>query len=119
MKPVGFEDILAEEEVCLVDSSCRMPVYWGYKLMQQIGEERFNALKQVAKVKFAPGQKYPEGTWFVVSKVLGYEDALVLYGSVTATEYGPRGGFRSITFGETKFVSKELLPPNIVEEKVE
>lgn len=111
-KPQGFEDVLLDEEVCIFDSNCKMPVYWGYKLKEQIGEERFNALKQVAKVKFAPGPKYPEGTWFVVSRVLSYQDALILYGPFKGMTYGPRGGFRGITFGEIMFTSKELIPPS-------
>ncbi len=112
-KPQGFESVLGDEEVCIRDSNCKLPVYWGYKLLEQIGEERFKELKLVAEVKFAPGPKYPEGTWFVVSQVLSYQDALVLYGPATGIEYGPRGGFRNVTFGEITFSSKELLPPPI------
>lgn len=49
---------------------------------------------------------YPN--WFLITKTLTRDEAIKKYGPMTAEDVGPRGGWRSVTFGNKKFLSKSL-----------
>ena len=38
------------------------------------------------------------------------DNAIKKYGKITNEELGPRGGFRSVTFGDKKFISRKVAP---------
>jgi hypothetical protein len=103
-KPRGYEVDLGDYRVLLVDSSSGEPVAWGFPLLKSLGEERFSALGQLGELAcldHVNGGKYG----FVVRR-LNHAEAIRKYGEVTGRETGPRGGWRSITYGKTQFLSK-------------
>lgn len=102
-KPEGYVNDLADYGPVLFDGWCGEPVAWGFKIKHHLGD-RFNALSAFGSLVClgAPG------AWALVVERLTREQAVVKYGAVTEEERGPRGGFRSITFGTTKFLSREL-----------
>jgi hypothetical protein len=105
VKPEGYEDDLCDYGPLFVDEICGEVTHWGFKIKRPLDEERFDALgKYGYLVCLEPG------TWGLATKLLTHEEAVVAYGKVTNIERGPRGGFRSITFGTTKFSQKSLLP---------
>ena len=99
-KPEGFESHLGTFGPQLYDSWCGEPVAWGFKIVSQMGEEKFEQLKKVATLDCC----YP--TWFVITDTLTRKDAIKKYGAVTNEEFGPRRGWKSVTFGKTTFISK-------------
>lgn len=104
-KPVGYEPYLSDYSICLYDSSCGEPVAWGFKITQHLDENRFSALSAYGTLECS----YP--IWFLIVKTLTRDEAIAKYGPVTAEEFGPRGGWRSVTFGQKRFLSKKLCNP--------
>ena len=47
-----------------------------------------------------------DGVWVLICLRLTRAVAEQVYGQVTEEERGPRGGWRSITFGTTRFASR-------------
>lgn len=67
-------------DVLLYDGYCGKPLVW----INQHPEKGFSA------------------------EMLTREKAIELYGPVTNEEFGPKGGWKSVTFGETKFISRYM-----------
>lgn len=42
----------------------------------------------------------------IITDSLTREKAIEKYGPITNEEFGPKGGWKSVTFGTTKFISK-------------
>jgi hypothetical protein len=105
-KPSGYEAELADYKPCLFDAYCGEPVAWGFQILTRMGEYRFNALRKFGELEcdhsgFA-------STWFLIVRKLTREDAVERYGEITSEEFGPRGGWKSVTFGTTTFLSKSV-----------
>lgn len=105
-KPAGFESALSEFKPCFYDSGCGKPVAWGFKLIQYLSAEKFELLRSHGEL--ACDYSGSTSTWFFIVKRLTREDAIKIYGDVTSEEFGPRGGWKSVTFGTTTFFSREL-----------
>lgn len=105
--PEGCEAVLSEYSPVVFDGICGKPVGWGFRLLSRLGEDRFNALAAFGKLECLGG--WPS-KWVLVVKELTPEQAKIEYGSITHVELGPRGGFRSVTFGETRFCTRRLDP---------
>jgi hypothetical protein len=88
----------------IYDAYSEEPIEWGYRILQHLGQDKFNELRDFGDTHYA-GE-----SWFLVTKWLTPDEARQKYGEVTHTEFGPRGGFRSVTYGTTTFVSKRLDP---------
>lgn len=104
-KPSGYEDALGNYQVILVDMICGEPVAWGFPIVRHLGDEKFNKLRN-----FGILQYYDLDKWALVVKTLSREEAEKIYGPINGEIFGPRGGWRSTTFGTTKFISKFLKP---------
>ncbi len=105
-KPKGYENDLSDYGPVFFDSWCGEPFCWGFKILHHLGEERFNELCQFGSLECS----HPEMNWFLIVKKLNRDEAVKKYGSITDEEFGPRGGWKSITFGNKKFSAKELRP---------
>lgn len=106
-KPFGFENYLSEYGDVLFDGYCGEPVAWGFKIVTYLGEERFRELGKYGKLECIDPFK---SSWALVTKTLNREEAIELYGSITEEVFGPRGGWKSTTFGNKIFTSKFLKP---------
>ena len=67
-----------------------------------MGEENFRKLGKFGYLECI----YP--TWFLITKKLTIKEAVEKYGTITELAVGPRGGFKSVTFGEKKFITRQL-----------
>lgn len=101
-KPKGFEEYLGDYGEQIFDSWSGMPIGWGYKIVRHLGEEKWIELGKFGSFECI----YP--TWFLITKKLTRDEATEKYGAITGEEFGPRGGWKSVTFGEKKFISKYL-----------
>jgi hypothetical protein len=101
-KPVGYEDDLGEYGPQLYDGWCGEPISWGFQIINHLGDERFSNLHKYGALECC----YPN--WYLITKKLNREEAIEKYGKVTNEEFGPRGGWKSVTFGDKKFCSKDL-----------
>lgn len=101
IKPSGFESDLSEYGPMIYDSCSGEPVAWGFRINNHLGN-KFEELRQNYDLECI----FP--TWFVITKRLTREMAINLYGPETEIERGPRGGFKSITFGTMRFCNKRL-----------
>lgn len=99
--PIGLNETdISEYGICTYDSYCGEPTGWGYKILKHLGPDIFNALSEQGEMVCI----YPE--WFLVTKRLTKEEAIAKYGEITDTKIGPRGGFKSETYGTTTFKRK-------------
>lgn len=106
-KPSSFENYLSAFEPVMYDSWCGEPVAWGFKIIKHLGEDLFRELGKHGQLECIDGFK---SSWALVVKTLSREESVVLYGEITDEIFGPRGGWKSTTFGNKKFVSKFLKP---------
>jgi hypothetical protein len=104
-KPEGYENDLGSYGLVASDRICGEPIAWGFKLVRHLGDDRFNNLR-----KFGILECY-HPNWYLIVKTLTREEAIEKYGPITNEEFGPRGGWRSVTFGNKKFGSDYLRPP--------
>ena len=104
-KPRGFEKYLGDYEAIVFDEECGEPVGWGFEIVGEMSEERYDALKHIFTIEFGPPAS-------VLVLRLGCKEATEKYGAPGPTERGPRAGFVSLTFGETKFTSRCVAPEN-------
>ena len=100
-----IEDHLSEELYAMEDGSCGEPFLWYRTLKTRMPEELFTQYKP--KLEFCGGY---DGQWIYVEKVLTREDCIEKYGEITDEEFGPRGGWKSVTFGKKKFITTKLKP---------
>lgn len=99
-RPPGYETDLSEYKPCLFDSCCGEPVAWGFEIVRRLGEDRFEALRQFGSLQ------YGDSKWFLITRELTRAEAIDNYGPITAEEFGPRGGWKSVTFGNKRFFSR-------------
>ena len=108
--PEGYESDLAPYGAVLYDGWCGEPIAWGFEIRHRLGEERFNALAQHGQLECIDGFSV-NTRWAVITKWLTPDEARAKYGQITDLALGPRGGFKSVTYGDKKFLSKKLCPP--------
>jgi hypothetical protein len=101
-----IERTLGSEGVIAFDPSCEEPVAWGRILNEHLGEDAFKNLKAANRLHY----RREDGKWAVVTRSLTRDEAAVKYGPHRGDERGPRGGWRSVTFGTKKFTSPFLKP---------
>lgn len=88
------------------DGNCGEPIGWGHAVLARMGNERWRQASEFGDLQCA----YPNGDWFLITKWLTPSEARTQFGEVTDLELGPRGGFRSVTYGSKRFGSKRLDP---------
>jgi hypothetical protein len=101
-KPQGYENYLSDYKPCLFDGWCGETIGWGFEVTAEIPRQLFEILPRFGSVETS------SGTWFLITKWLSREKAEKRFGPVSNEEYGPRGGWKSVTFGTTKFISQHL-----------
>src|SRR3990167_965684 len=107
-KPKGYENDLSEYGPQIYDGYCGEPIGWGFKILNHLGEERFNGLYKFGDLECVNGE-HLQSIWSLIVKHLTREEAAEKYGAITNEEFGPRGGFRSVTFGDKKFISRGMM----------
>lgn len=103
-KPAGYEDVLSDYGPVLHDGCCGEPIAWGFNIRQHLGD-RFGALGKYGTLECV--KRFPS-QWALVVHTLTREEAIAKYGPITDEEFGPRGGFQSVTFGTKRFFAKQL-----------
>jgi hypothetical protein len=98
-KPEGFEADLGSYGPVLFDGD--HVIAWGYPIVRYLKADRFEHLRTIADVDCVRA-----GVWVVVSKRLTHREAIKQYGKETSREVGPQGGWRSVTYGTTRFRTK-------------
>jgi hypothetical protein len=89
----------------IIDSFSGEPIGWGHKLLAHLGD-RFEELSDYGD----PEYTRQTDQWLLITRWLTPSEARAKYGEVTNLEVGPRGGFKSVTFGSTRFLTKRLDP---------
>lgn len=105
--PKDLEEYFGPYDVCWYDAICGEPVAWGYPVLRHLGEELWAKAQAYGTMECDHGFS-PE--WCLVTKRLTPAEAKEKYGDVTNIDVGPRGGFRSVTYGTKQFLAKELDP---------
>jgi hypothetical protein len=103
--PPGYENELSNYQAVVTDGCCGEPVAWGHRIIRHLGEERFQQLYKYGELKCLD-----MGEWVLMIKKLTRKEAEEMYGPITEEEFGPRGGWKSTTFGTKKFISKIMKP---------
>lgn len=86
-------------------------VGWGYRIVHHCGDEVWAKLAEFGEKEcIVGGQHSPTYTWFLITEWLSIESAIEKYGAITQIMTGPRGGFRSIRFGDTPFIHDSMDP---------
>lgn len=109
-----YKEYLGEYGPIQRDPNCNEFVGWGHQLVKHMGETLYwQMYGEVSKVgggrvtRLNSGMHAPYG---IVLKELTRDEAIAKYGPITDEAFGPQGGFKSVTFGSTKFTSKMFRP---------
>jgi len=86
----------------IYDGWCGELIGWGYKILEHLGEEKFQKLGRYGSIVCV----YPH--WFLITKKLTRKEAIKKYGGITDEEFGSRGGWKSVKFGDKRFISEDL-----------
>ena len=108
--PDSLKDHLGPYGACFFDSWCGEPVAWGHKVLDHLGEDLWSLAGTIGTLECSHGSY--SSNWYLIVKRLTSEEAVVKYGAVTNLELGPRGGFKSVTYGDKKFSSNCVDPRN-------
>jgi hypothetical protein len=103
-KPSGHESCLSDFGPCVFDGCCGEPVGWGFRIIERIDAQRFAALGAHGSLECLYSESL-QPQWYLVTKWLSREEAQRKYGDITAEKFGPRGGWKSVTFGGKTFIS--------------
>jgi hypothetical protein len=79
--------------------------------LKHLGDEKWSEISKYGGLECNHG--YPS-TWYLITKNLTPQEAIEKYGKPTEYITGPKGGFRSITFGKKKFMSKSMYFDDIL-----
>lgn len=116
--PKKFLPYLGTYGVMFHDSSCGEPIAWGYPVVAHLGNELWAEISKYGSLEC--NHSFPSSQWYLITKTLTPEEAVEKYGQITDLELGPRGGFRSVTYGDKNFISKRLKPEdNLLPKKEE
>jgi hypothetical protein len=96
-----MENYLSEKTFELHDGWCGETIAW-YRTIKNMPSELFD--KNRDKIE------YVNGMWVYLVRTITRKECIKLYGNITDEEYGPRGGWKSVTFGDKKFISEVLRP---------
>jgi len=105
-KPPGYEAELSEYKACIFDGYCGEPVGWGFEILSRLGEARFHQLRRFGDLECIPSAYVSK--WFLIVRWLSREEAIENFGPITDETFGPRGGWKSVTFGAQKFTCKRM-----------
>lgn len=92
---------------CVYDGWCGEVIGQGYPVRRHLGETLWAKASQYGDLECLG-----MGNWFLVREKLTLEEAITKYGNVTEMEVGPRGGYKSITIGDKKFITRQMRPEN-------
>lgn len=98
---MNLDPFLSEQTYNLNDSSSGKPVA-TYRIVKDMPSFLFNENRD--KIE------YMGSHWGYVTSSITREECIKLYGEITNEEFGPRGGWKSVTFGKTRFISNRLRP---------
>lgn len=87
----------------IFDANCDEPIAWGFHIKKHLGEKQFALLSLFGQIQ------YLNFGWVLILKRLSFEEAIRKYGSITNQEFDSNWEWRSITFGNKKFTSRELI----------
>lgn len=105
--PEYLKEFLGSYQACFFDGWCGEPVSWGYPIVKIVADAvKWKELGEYGDLECSQGS-FPSN-WYLITKHLEEAEAVEKYGKITDIELGPRGGFRSITFGDKKFGSSRL-----------
>lgn len=102
--PYGLKEHVGSFRACSFDSHCGEAIGWGYPIHKRLGEELWSKVSQHGDMWCS----YPN--WYLITHWMTPKEAMKKYGKITSEERGPRGGFRSVTYGSKTFSSKHLDP---------
>ena len=104
--PKWLKPYLGPFGVAIFDEHCGLPISMGFPVIEHMGETLFEKAKTIGGMRYDRENR----KWYFVTSELTYDDAVSKYGHVTNLELGPQKGFRSVTFGTTKFTFRGLDP---------
>jgi len=105
--PDWLKEFMGPFGPAMVDECSGVTISYGFPVTRYMGEDVFTTAKHAYKA-----MRYDRAAdqWYFVTSELTPADAIRQYGEVTDLEIGPRKGFKSVTYGTTKFTSRELDP---------
>ena len=107
-KPSGFESYLSNYKPVLQDAFSGEIVAYGFDIIERMSEDMFEKLRAFGEVKYIGVGK--KGSYALIIKKLTREEAIKKYGEITNEKFGPRGGWKHVTFGKTQFCNDYLRP---------
>jgi hypothetical protein len=117
--PKGYEPYLGRYGVVVTDGG--VSIGWGFPVIRQMSEEMFRnfpgcpvLVSYKSDLYFSALRGESIGNWVFVTRWLTPQESLKNYGQITKVSLGPRGGWRSVTYGTTTFFDKRMDPRGII-----
>lgn len=108
-KPPGYESDLSDFGPCVLDAYCGESVGWGFKIQRRLERDRLEVLRAYGSLECCYSE-HLQPQWYLVTHWLSRDEAQRKYGDITHETFGPRGGWKSVTFGTKTFMSHHFKP---------
>jgi hypothetical protein len=105
--PEKFKPYLGAYGGHLCDGFCGEVIGWGHPVLAHLGEDLWREIQSYGSMECVTDE-HLQSKWYLIVKRMTREDAIEKYGPVTDEEWGPRGGWKSVTFGKKKFMSRSF-----------
>ncbi len=122
-RPKALTDFLSPNfETLVYDKGCRQPIGWGWKLTKKLKTEDgtdlmvaarpvVEALKEVGDIEFLhTSDDEGNNEYGLIVRWLTAAEAEAKYGPRGAIEWGPKGGFKQVTYGASAFNHAKMKP---------
>jgi hypothetical protein len=106
-----FKGYLGFYGVVGIDGCCGKPLAYGFPIIRKMEPDFFEYTRQCCAEMIYLGYN----NWCAATVVIKPKEAELLYGKVSQITVGPRGGFKTVTYGNTKFISKQVNPIGVLE----
>jgi hypothetical protein len=107
--PNSLRKYLGPYSACVFDTLSGECVAWGHTVNRSASKEILDQLKEHGEMAYLLNNQL-EKVWCLITRSLTIEEAINRYGKIKKIQVGSRGGYKTITFGNTTFKSRRLDP---------
>lgn len=103
--PAEFAEVLGTYATLVIDKGCREPIGWGFRILRKLEDPEAEAMKRIGDIDWLGPDEFG-----LIVRWLSEEEAEAKYGKRGDVEFGPKGGFRQVMYGDKAFNHRKMKP---------
>jgi hypothetical protein len=107
--PEKFHQFLSNRPTYICDRTAKKVIAVGFEIVAKMGDDLFQELGQLGQTYYdVPSERTVAPKWYFLTYTASREALANEFGPITQEAFGPRGGWKSVSFGGIEFTSKLL-----------